>query len=79
MDDLEEQERLLKEQGRWVNQRCIEWINKALQEFARNGKVSPETIRQLEELLGRSEQWCKDVEKRGFVGGNTDGEEWKKQ
>jgi len=78
MDDFLEQVRLLKEQGRWVNQQCVVWINKALREFAQNGKVSDELINQSKELLGRSEQWCKDVEKRGFVEGN-EGEEWKKQ
>lgn len=67
MDDIVEQTRLLKEQGKWVHQKSDEWINKALQEIAQNGKVSPETLKESNEILGRSEQWCKDVEKAGLV------------
>jgi hypothetical protein len=76
MDDFLEQVRLLKEQGNWINQQCIIWINKTLNEFALKGKVSDETIKQSKELLGRSEQWCKDVKKRGFITGD-ECEEWK--
>lgn len=68
MDNIEEQMRLLKEQGLWVSQECSNWMSRAISEFYRYGKVSEKLIKESKELLGRSEQWCKDVENRGLAG-----------
>lgn len=78
MDNIEEQIKLLAIQGHWVNQKCVEWVNRAIADFARNGKIGDDLIKESKELLGRSEQWCKDVDKTGLRD-NREGEDWKNE
>lgn len=63
MDETIKQLEMLRDHGRWLNQRCHELIEHVRNELEKTGTISNDLKDKNRELMSRSNQWIREVDK----------------